>query len=201
MKKNEVEVGQTYAMKVSGDIVPVKITAEKWSGDKHSGWMGTNTKTNRGVRIKTAQRLRGEVGAAAKNERQDHEAPTAKELANNAEVEKAAKGKKPAAARLRAAITGEIAERAAKAPKPAKEKAAKRMSALDAAALVLQSSLPMRATNLIAEMEAKGLWKSPGGKTPAATLHAAITREIAAKGDEARFKKIERGVFVAGKNA
>ena len=96
MKKNEVQVGKTYAMKVSGDVVPVKITGEKWSGDKHTGWIGTNTKTNRGVRIKTAQRLRAEVGAAAKNERQDHEAPTAKELANNAEVEKAAKGKKAA---------------------------------------------------------------------------------------------------------
>lgn len=199
MKKNEVEVGQTYAMKVSGDIVPVTITAEKWSGDKHAGWMGTNTKTNRAVRIKTAQRLRCVV--AGKQARQDHEAPTAKELANNAEVEKAAKAKKPAAARLRAAVTGEIAARAAKEPKPTKEKAAKRVSALDAAAMILKSSLPMGATELIAEMEAKGLWKSPGGKTPAATLYAAITREIAAKGTEARFKKIERGVFVAGKNA
>jgi hypothetical protein len=57
----------------------------------------------------------------------------------------------------------------------------------------------MRATEMIAAMEAKGLWKSPGGKTPEATLYAAIIREIAAKGDKARFKKHERGVFVPGK--
>ncbi|MBY0312671.1 MAG: winged helix-turn-helix domain-containing protein [Phycisphaerales bacterium] len=44
---------------------------------------------------------------------------------------------------------------------------------------------------------AKGLWKSPGGKTPEATLYAAIIREIAAKGKDARFRKTERGVFVA----
>jgi len=84
--------------------------------------------------------------------------------------------------------------KAAKAaePKP------KRFSALDAAAQILAASdTPMRAKEMIAAMEAKGLWKSPGGKTPEATLYAAIIREIAAKGDKARFKKHERGVFVA----
>ena len=98
-------------------------------------------------------------------------------------------------------------EKTPKAPKPAKNpkpaKAVKparpkRVSALDAAAQVLAASAkPMRAKELIAEIEARGLWKSPGGKTPEATLYAAMIREIAAKGREARFKKHERGVFVA----
>ena len=89
--------------------------------------------------------------------------------------------------------------KAQKAPKEAKPK---RVSALDAAAQVIAGSkVPMRAKEMIAEMEAKGLWKSPGGKTPEATLYAAIIREIAAKGTAARFKKHERGVFVAGKGA
>ncbi len=89
-----------------------------------------------------------------------------------------------------------------KAPKPAKEKKPKRVSALDAAAQVIAGAkVPMRAKEMIAEMEAKGLWKSPGGKTPEATLYAAIIREIAAKGDKARFKKHDKGVFVAGKGA
>ena len=92
--------------------------------------------------------------------------------------------------------------KAAKAPKPAKEAKPKRVSALDAAAQVLAASeVPMRAKEMIAQMEAKGLWKSPGGKTPEATLYAAIIREIAAKGTAARFKKHERGVFVAAKGA
>ncbi|MFN5944587.1 MAG: winged helix-turn-helix domain-containing protein [Phycisphaerae bacterium] len=81
-----------------------------------------------------------------------------------------------------------------------KMKAPKRMSALDAAARVLATSdQPMRCTELIAEMQKRELWKSPGGKTPEATLHAAITREIATKGDAARFKKVDRGVFGPGK--
>ena len=92
-----------------------------------------------------------------------------------------------------------------KAPKPKKEKAvkekkAKKMSCLDAAAQVLAASeVPMKATEMIAKMEAKGLWKSGKGLTPEATLYAAIIREIAAKGREARFKKHDRGMFVAGR--
>lgn len=89
--------------------------------------------------------------------------------------------------------------RAPKAMGPGKEKQRTRVSALDAAARVLAgASKPMRAKEMIELMEAKGLWKSPGGKTPEATLYAAIIREIAAKGSEARFRKQDRGLFVAG---
>lgn len=89
----------------------------------------------------------------------------------------------------------------ATAPAPAPGKP-KRLSAIDAAARVLSASkVPMRPTEMVAAMESRGLWKSPGGKTPAATLYSAIIREIGAKGDRARFKKHERGVFVAGKGA
>jgi hypothetical protein len=53
--------------------------------------------------------------------------------------------------------------------KTTKELKEKRLSALDAAAKVLASAKePMNTKSLIAEMEKKGLWKSPGGKTPPA---------------------------------
>ncbi len=48
-------------------------------------------------------------------------------------------------------------------------------------------------------MAAKGYWKSPGGQTPASTLYAAIAREINTKGQDARFKKTDRGLFAANK--
>jgi len=89
-----------------------------------------------------------------------------------------------------------------KPAKPANAPKAKKVSALDAAAQVLaESKEPKRAKDLIEMMAAKGLWTSPGGKTPESTLYAAIIREIGAKGTAARFKKHERGVFVAGKGA
>jgi hypothetical protein len=88
----------------------------------------------------------------------------------------------------------------AKAPKakPAKAAKPKRISALDAAAKVLaESDRPLRAIDMVEVMHAKGLWTSPGGKTPEATLYAAITREISARGKDARFKKADRGLFLA----
>jgi mevalonate pyrophosphate decarboxylase len=44
-------------------------------------------------------------------------------------------------------------------------------------------------------MTAQGLWSSPAGKTPAATLYASLLRLIRAKGDQAKFKKVARGRF------
>ena len=69
---------------------------------------------------------------------------------------------------------------------------------MDAAAKVLvENGEPMQCQQMIEVMAAKGYWKSPGGKTPHATLYAAIQREIKAKGNEARFQKVERGKFAA----
>ena len=72
----------------------------------------------------------------------------------------------------------------------------KKLSALNAAAKVLADAKePMACKELIEAMEKKGLWTSPGGKTPHATLYSAILREINAKGKEARFVKTDRGHF------
>ena len=82
--------------------------------------------------------------------------------------------------------------------KPAAAAKPKKLSALDAAAQVLAASKePMNATGMIDAMAATGLWSSPGGKTPHATLYSAILREINAMGKGARFKKTDRGHFTA----
>jgi hypothetical protein len=48
---------------------------------------------------------------------------------------------------------------------------------------------------MIEAMTAQGLWTSPGGKTPHATLYAAIITEIRNKGKQSRFVKMDRGHF------
>jgi len=58
MKKADVEIGVTYAAKVSGRICPVRIDGPCHIG---SGWYATNLFTGRQVRILSAQRLRFEV--------------------------------------------------------------------------------------------------------------------------------------------
>ena len=74
-------------------------------------------------------------------------------------------------------------------------KGTKRPSGLDAAAKVLaEAGKPMSCKAIVDRMLAKGLWRTKG-KTPAATIYAAIIREIAAKGNKARFCKTGRGRF------
>jgi len=53
----------------------------------------------------------------------------------------------------------------------------------------------MTTKELVEAMAAKGLWKSPDGKTPDRTLYSAIAREILKKGKASRFKKAEKGKF------
>ncbi|HOI56393.1 MAG TPA: winged helix-turn-helix domain-containing protein [Phycisphaerae bacterium] len=90
----------------------------------------------------------------------------------------------------------------AKAPKAkvaTKPKADGKMSGLDAAARVLEEAgQPMNAKTMVETMLAKGYWATDG-KTPAATISAAIIREIAKKGGEARFRKTAKGQFERAK--
>jgi HB1, ASXL, restriction endonuclease HTH domain len=107
----------------------------------------------------------------------------------------AAKKKNPA--KTTSAKQTAKASRATKAEAaPPAEAGSQRLSALDAAAKVLaETGQPMRCTELIAAMAAKGYWTSPGGKTPASTLYSALLRELKTKKDQARFRKTERGKF------
>lgn len=71
----------------------------------------------------------------------------------------------------------------------------KRSSGLDAAAQILaDAGEPLNTKEMVERMLAKGLWQTTG-KTPAATIYAAIIREIAIKGKDARFRKTDRGRF------
>lgn len=88
------------------------------------------------------------------------------------------------------------------AKKPAKAQAEptakKKLSALDAAAQVLaDNGGSMNTKEMIEAMAAKKLWESPNGKTPSATLYAAILRELTTKGADSRFQKTEPGKFAA----
>ena len=91
---------------------------------------------------------------------------------------------------------GLSAEKPAQAAPPVPAASPAKLSALEAAARVLsESQQAMTCPELIAAMAARGYWTSPAGKTPQATLHAALTREIKIKKDQSRFRKTERGKF------
>jgi hypothetical protein len=54
MKRQDVQTGSTYIVKVSGVLAKVRLTAES----PYGGWRGTNLATGREVRIRSAARLR-----------------------------------------------------------------------------------------------------------------------------------------------
>jgi len=92
-----------------------------------------------------------------------------------------------------------------KRAKAGRPKGKRKPGCLDAAVQVLKTASggPLGCKEMVERMLAKGLWKT-NGRTPQATLYAAIIREIAAKGKDARFHKTGRGQFelsAAGKDA
>jgi hypothetical protein len=179
MKKNEIKVGEVYSAKVSDRVVPVRID----SVNSHGGWNAVNTATGKRIHIKSPQRLRRAVAPKAKPAT---DGPAKPDITPTVEI-----------------VTGQPlpADKAAAAkPKRAKkadgEAKPKKTSMLDAAAVILgKAKAPMHTKDIIEAMAAADLWTSPGGKTPHATLDAAMRREIKTKPDAARFAIAGRGLF------
>ena len=61
MTKKEVKIGECYLAKVSNKLVPVKIL-EILDVNRFGGWTALNVRTNRKIRIKSAQKLRMVIG-------------------------------------------------------------------------------------------------------------------------------------------
>src|SRR5689334_3375219 len=121
MKKDDVRIGSTYSAKVSGSVVPVRITQEKWKGDKHTGWVGTNTQTGRSVYVKSAQRLRGLVSSAEEQPGPAARAARITPVANDA-ADVGPSGAGGEAVGISAVAASPVPPKAAKAGKGAKVK-------------------------------------------------------------------------------
>ncbi len=94
------------------------------------------------------------------------------------------------------AATAEAPAREPRRKKAERETTPQKLSGLDAAAKVLaEAGEPMTCKAMIEAMAAKGYWSSPHGKTPDATLYAAIIKEISTKRSTTRFEKTGRGQF------
>ena len=198
MKKNEIKIGQAYMAKVNGSEAPVRIDAES----KHGGWEAKNLISGHKVRIKTAQRLRRQCTQAdlagqkrPMPKRRAKAAPVATTSPPAATVAKTTTKATEKATEPKGRDTGQTGAKAAKVAKPAKQK---KISGLTAAFMVLVDADKDLGVKKIVEIAGeKGWWKS-GAATPHATIYAAIIREVATKGDDARFKRgKKRGTFRA----
>jgi len=142
--------------------------------------LADSRKTGKSIRIKSPQRLRKCL---------DDAAPVA------AKAKRATKDTTDAPQRDTGERDATGAEREAGDGKP--------MSLLDAAAhlLSLGTGDAMRCKDIVDLAIARGLWRPGKGKTPAATLHAAMSREIKSKASASRFVKAERGKFALASKA
>ncbi|GAA4446912.1 winged helix-turn-helix domain-containing protein [Novipirellula rosea] len=157
-------------VKIGGEyfakVTNKKVTVRIDAENRSGGWDATNLSTGKKVRIKTAGRLQGPAGSTAATDAPATETRSRKRVPKKKEV----------------------------TATPAGEK---KLSCVKAALKVLtDSGEPMNAQEMIAAMVDAGLWESPGGKTPHATLYSAILRDMK-RGDESRFVKTERGRFTA----
>ncbi len=168
MKKSDVKIGNHYKAKVTDKVVTIEILAE----NPHGGWDAKNLSTGKTVRIKSPQRLRGAV----------------------AKTNTSAPGGKP---------KQQPSKDTPKAKSPTTAKPVQntlrtnKMSILDAAAQVLsEAKEPLNCKLMVKAMTDKAYWQpSQSGKTPANTLHAAISKEIKTKAADSRFEKVGRGQF------
>ena len=224
MKKNEVKVGGEFIAKVSGKLAHVRIDRENphggWDATNLATKKAVRIKSAQRLRAEA-----GRKGKAAPAAQVAAGAKPAADLAKDAKAAPAAAvgksdaaGAKPGAATDKAgkvaawrkdvaaklatpdaehdaAVKAAADARRAKRAKAAKPKGERKPGCLDAAVKVLrEAGKPMHCQDIVKKVLAKGLWTTTG-QTPHSTLYAAVIREIAAKGKDARFRKTDRGQF------
>ena len=166
MKNDDINIGSVYDIKIGKNITVVRIIKTVADG----GWEAISLSTGNPLVIKSADRLLGLHRPKKSTTAQDVTTPinpVQRKLTPN--THKPAKNTPPL----------------------------KRASILDAAVRVLtEANDPLNCKSIVKAMTEKDYWKpSQSGKTPANTLHAAISKEIRVKGTASRFEKVARGQF------
>lgn len=193
MNVDAVKVGRLYRAKVAGKVTLVRVNGVNPAG----GFDAMDEATARRIRLRSARPILCECDKRGKPVEAKPAAAAsakarAKAPAKKAPAKKAA-GRKAKKAPAKKAKGG-------RAKKAAGKKAAK-LGGLDAVARVLaEEGRAMRPAEMVELAIQREYWAT-GGKTPGATIHSAIIREIRSKGDKARFVKTAAGVFGLSKSA
>ena len=205
-KARKVVLGRVYSVALGGSYLPVRADKELGHG-RYEGTVLRPGGKEETIKFST-DRVRGDgtpedqwrkKQEAGKQERQaDLPAPQSEATRQAGALQMAAK----VASKVLGVPVGVVppkgtTAKAAAEPKPRKKAERKdgTMSGLDAAAKVLaDAGEPLGCKTIVERAIEKGYWKT-GGKTPSATVYAAILREIQKKGDASRFAKADRGMF------
>jgi len=196
-KARKVVLGHVYSVAVGGSYLPVRADKELGHG-RYEGTVLRPGGKEETIKFST-DRVRGEgrpedewrkAQEAGKQERESQALQTAAKVASKV------LGVPVGVVPPKGKAMGDLPAGQA-GPKPRKKAERKdgTMSGLDAAAKVLaDAGEPLGCKTIVERAIEKGYWKT-GGKTPSATVYAAILREIQKKGDASRFAKADRGMF------
>ncbi len=165
--KRKIEVGKVYSGKVGGTMLPIKIEKSLGHGRYEAATMPGGNK----IKI-SSDAIKGDGESVeqwqARRTPKEHDLPAPVPATKDEKSKTAAKSS---------------------------HKKDRKPSGLDAAVAVLaEAGTPMNCGDMVKRMLETGLWKT-NGKTPSATIYAAIITEIAKKGDKSRFRKTDRGHF------
>ena len=84
---------------------------------------------------------------------------------------------------------------------PGRGHAPRKPSLMSAAAdLLAETGQAMNCNQIVQILDERGIWSSPNGKTPGATLYAGLNREIAEKGERSRFARMGKGQYAASES-
>jgi len=189
MKTNEIEINECYMAKITDRVVPVQIISEHPQG----GWNAVNMVTTRKCRIKSARKLRSRATKAQIRDANDQMVRADNTKYAEKTLKRATTAIKKAEVTAKTKTTGNATRANTANPK--------REGILTIAARILtNANEPMTCKAIVNEAITKMGWTT-NGKTPHCTLYAAIIREIANKGENARFIKVDRGQFTIRKGA
>ena len=209
--KRKIELGRVYSVKVAGMYMAVRI--QRSLG--HGRYEGTALPDGKTIKVATSaivgtdepleQRKarprprQREVAAPAPTSPASAVTPAATTATAASAPAKPKRGKRATASVAAAPVPASVATAPATTATVKTAKAAdvkpRKTSLLDAAAILLKAAgEPMNCADLTSAAIENDLWSSKG-RTPANTLHAAITTDIAKKGEASRFRKTGRGLF------
>ncbi len=179
MKANKIEQDKQYEISIGKNTTVVRVVEIEHRVNGTLVFQCENIKTGKPMVIADADRFRKEV----KDEKTN---PTDKAANQTTDLE-------PESVKVKESEDATEAEKErSKGGKPSGK-----MSALDAAHEVLQEQgREMKVKEITDLAISSGKW-SPAGKTPVATLSAAVQMDIIKRGNDSRFVKTGRGLFAA----
>ncbi len=189
MNAKKIEQNKQYEITIGKNVTVVRVVDIERRVNGSLVFQCENIKTGKAMVIADSERFRKEVKSEKK---------ASNHIGNAAKKIIVALGIGPGSAKAKEeAEVHETKNDDAKTPRPRAPREDGTVSGLEAALIVLrESGEPMNIKQIMEKINERGLAKL-AGKTPGATISAALQRDINSKAENSRFEKAGKGLFRA----